>query len=341
MQSHAAIERIDRERQRQPGLDQMRHVGIGGWKSNTAPGTLLQLRIDRQAGHVRGFERIDHVKIVRPGLGKILPRVRTCIRRDKTLGPVGGSALRVILLERGHIVPPLVAEDAAEFIEMRRVGDQPVPIIMPDLVAEMAEQRAIGLAHLIAAALALCVVGFGQIDRDDAVGMAGHDPANRSGSTSARNSKRQTGGVLGLASRAAGETETACRTSGASPLRAPATCRDFPAATGRGSSGCGGTPRSRCPAPPPARASCTRRKWRWRNSDRDSCRRAPATRVCSAAPALSSRLQRGDRLPIRQITERRARSVRSAYFRNRAAGRNSGTERASCRLRFMSFTPGR
>ena len=57
---------------------------------------------------------------------------------------------------------------------MRRVGDQPVPIIVTDLVAEMTEQRAIRLAHLMTAALALHIVGFRQIDRDDAVGVAGH-----------------------------------------------------------------------------------------------------------------------------------------------------------------------
>ena len=68
---------------------------------------------------------------------------------------------------------------------------------MPDLVAEMTEQRAIGLAHLIAAALAFCVVGFGEIDGDDAIGMAGHD-GEPEGATSARNSKRQTGGILRL-----------------------------------------------------------------------------------------------------------------------------------------------
>jgi hypothetical protein len=50
------------------------------------------------------------------------------------LRPVGGSAVGVIILERGGVVPPFVAKDAAEFLEMRRIRDQPVPIVVSDLV---------------------------------------------------------------------------------------------------------------------------------------------------------------------------------------------------------------
>ena len=44
---------------------------------------------------------------------------------------------------------------------------------MADLVAEMAEQRAVRLVQLVAAALALGVVGLGEVQRDDAVVVAG------------------------------------------------------------------------------------------------------------------------------------------------------------------------
>ena len=44
---------------------------------------------------------------------------------------------------------------------------------MRDLVAEMAEQRAVGLAHLVPAPLALGVVGLGEVDGDEPVVVAG------------------------------------------------------------------------------------------------------------------------------------------------------------------------
>ena len=50
-------------------------------------------------------------------------------------------------LERLAIVLPLVAEHGTERVEGAAVGDEPVPVIVADLMAEMAQQRAVGLAH--------------------------------------------------------------------------------------------------------------------------------------------------------------------------------------------------
>jgi hypothetical protein len=47
------------------------------------------------------------------------------------------------------------------------------PIIMGDLVAEMAEQGAVGLAHLVASSFALGVVGLREIYCDQPVLMSG------------------------------------------------------------------------------------------------------------------------------------------------------------------------
>src|ERR1700683_894860 len=58
---------------------------------------------------------------------------------------------------------------------MRRVCYQPIPVIMADLVAEMAERRAIELAHFLSATLALSVVGLGDVDGNDAVAISRHD----------------------------------------------------------------------------------------------------------------------------------------------------------------------
>jgi len=46
---------------------------------------------------------------------------------------------------------------------------------MRDLVPEVAEQGAVRLAHLTAAALPLGIVGFGEVDGDEPVLVAGQD----------------------------------------------------------------------------------------------------------------------------------------------------------------------
>ena len=50
-----------------------------------------------------------------------------------------------------------------------------VPVVMADLVTEMAEQGAVGLAHGVAAPLAFRVVRFGDVDGDQAVVVTGQD----------------------------------------------------------------------------------------------------------------------------------------------------------------------
>jgi len=74
------------------------------------------------------------------------------------------------------VIGRIVAEDSTACVELAARADQHIPEIMSDLVAEMPEQRPIGLAHLQPAPLALDAVGFGKRDRDQAVVMAGHDP---------------------------------------------------------------------------------------------------------------------------------------------------------------------
>ena len=55
----------------------------------------------------------------------------------------------------------------------RVIAHQAIPVIMGDLVPEMTEQGPVGLAHLAALLLAMRVVGFGEVDGDGAVEMAG------------------------------------------------------------------------------------------------------------------------------------------------------------------------
>ena len=67
-----------------------------------------------------------------------------------------------------------VAEQLAEPLRvvLRRL-DQPVEVVMPDLVAEMAEQRAVRLVHRHPQLLAVHVVALGEIQCDHAVVVTG------------------------------------------------------------------------------------------------------------------------------------------------------------------------
>ena len=56
---------------------------------------------------------------------------------------------------------------------MAAVAHQHHPVVVADLVAEVAEHGAVGLAELVADPLAVGVVGLGQVDGDEAVLVAG------------------------------------------------------------------------------------------------------------------------------------------------------------------------
>ena len=117
--------------------------------------------------------RVDHVEIVRPGLGPVFPRMGAGVGADEALLPVGGRGALVVRLERLGVVGALVAEDAPELLERRRARDQPIPVVVAALVAHVPEQRPIRLVERRPPLLALGIVGFGDVDGDDAVGVAG------------------------------------------------------------------------------------------------------------------------------------------------------------------------
>src|SRR3974390_2354879 len=96
------------------------------------------------------------------------------------VAPVLRRTASIVLLQRLLIILPLVSEQRAEFTDVGRVLDQVIPVIVRDLVAEMPEQRAVGLGHIVALPLALDVVGLSQIDGDDTAGVTGrHRTARR------------------------------------------------------------------------------------------------------------------------------------------------------------------
>ena len=83
---------------------------------------------------------------------------------DELLDPVVGRPLGIVLLQRFPVVLALVAEQPPELLERRRIPDQTVPVVVRDLVPEMTEQRAVGLAHLAALPLAFGIVCLGEVD---------------------------------------------------------------------------------------------------------------------------------------------------------------------------------
>jgi hypothetical protein len=78
-------------------------------------------------------------------------------------------------VERLGVIFLVIAEEGAALREPAAVADQAVPVVVADLVAKVAEQRAVGFVHRDAATLAHRVVGLGEVDGDHAVGMTSED----------------------------------------------------------------------------------------------------------------------------------------------------------------------
>lgn len=68
---------------------------------------------------------------------------------------------------------PVISEDRTTGLKLAGVVDENIPEVMPDLVTEMSQQRAIWLIHFQAPALALDTFRLGQRDRDHAAVMPG------------------------------------------------------------------------------------------------------------------------------------------------------------------------
>ena len=121
----------------------------------------------------RGVEAVDHVQVVRPGLGPVLPRMGRRVRADEPARPVGGRAVLVVRLQRSGVVRALVAEEYPARLEPARIPDEAVPVVVADLVPEMTEERPIRLTQIVADLLALRVVRLFGVERDQAARVPG------------------------------------------------------------------------------------------------------------------------------------------------------------------------
>src|SRR3954451_20351724 len=90
--------------------------------------------------------------------------------------PVAGGPLFVVVTQGFVVVEPFVTEDRPVLLDRGAVFDQPIPIVVAALVTHVPEQGSKWFAYHLTPAFAFDVVGFGDVDGDDAVGVSGHDP---------------------------------------------------------------------------------------------------------------------------------------------------------------------
>ncbi len=123
----------------------------------------------------RRVHRVAHVQVVRPAFGPVFPRVRAGVGADEVQRPVGRRAFFVVALERCRVVGGFVAKKLVKPFHPGRAGHQAVPVVMSHLMPEMPQQRAVRLVHRLAHGFALGIVGFVDVQGDEAGIVPGHD----------------------------------------------------------------------------------------------------------------------------------------------------------------------
>src|SRR6516225_6469224 len=108
-------------------------------------------------------------------LGEILPRVHGRIFRNVGPTPVSWRTESVVSCDLGLVIGPLVTENRPALIEIaghpRPAFHQDALVIMADLMAEMAEHGAVGLAETNPLRLTVGIERLDQVDGDHPTGM--------------------------------------------------------------------------------------------------------------------------------------------------------------------------
>ena len=151
--AHAASQLIEHRRQFDPGVDQQQKgVGLGVARFGQGfVGIGLKVQFDVAGAHAQaqgGVQGVHHVQVMRPGFRPVFPGVHAGVGADEVRLPVGGRACFIVVLQGLAVVGTLITEQRAAGVQPGAVGDQPVPVVMADLVAEMPEQGAVGFAKL-------------------------------------------------------------------------------------------------------------------------------------------------------------------------------------------------
>ncbi len=101
------------------------------------------------------------------------------VGRYAALAPIRCRALVVVALERIAVRRIVVVTEQGAEAFFAAPADQELPVVMPDLVAKVADQGPMCLLHIDTPALAFGVVGLVEIDRNAAAGMAGENALDR------------------------------------------------------------------------------------------------------------------------------------------------------------------
>ena len=135
----------------------------------------FQPRLVEHQAVTRGrVHHVAHVHVVGPALRPVFPGMGRGIGADVAELPVRRRPVFVVPLQAVAVVERLVAEQRTTGFEPVAVGNQAVPVVMSDLVPQMADQGAIRLVHVGARAFAMHIVGLDDVERDQAVVVAGH-----------------------------------------------------------------------------------------------------------------------------------------------------------------------
>src|ERR1700722_8402719 len=109
---------------------------------------------------------------MRPGFRPIFPGMRSSVRADKMLVPIGPCTLRIISFEGRSIILPLIAEQLPESLNYFIIArDQGIPVIMTDFMPEMSQQSPVPLSQVELVTHPLRFIRLLDIDRDDALIM--------------------------------------------------------------------------------------------------------------------------------------------------------------------------
>src|SRR6266702_2811840 len=114
---------------------------------------------------------------MRPRFGPVLPWMTGGIGADERFLPIGRRPALIVALQGLLVIGALVAKQLAERLEARTVLDQAIPVVMADLMAKVTQQRPVLLVLQLPLLLPADIVGFGHVDRDEAVVVACQDPA--------------------------------------------------------------------------------------------------------------------------------------------------------------------
>ena len=163
---------VQRDRESQPRLDHRADLDVFARRPGSVAGRTGRLadgETDRRGGRQ---PRID-VQVVGERLGPVLPGMHRGVLADVGARPVDVGAGRVVLFEGRLVRHPLVAEEGSKRVQVIGVEDEASPVVVADLVAEVAEHGAIRLPELLTDELAMRVIRLGEVEGDDAGVVSG------------------------------------------------------------------------------------------------------------------------------------------------------------------------